>query len=55
MASMVKKAVIEVLLVDESVQATNRQIEKEIHEQLSRNLHAIPWAAKLEKVTVKGT
>jgi hypothetical protein len=50
---MVKKAVIEVLLGDESVQATNKEIESEIHEQLSQNLHVIPWAAKLEKVTVK--
>lgn len=51
---MVKKAIIEVLLVEESIQATNEEIENEIHEELSRNLHMIPWAATLEKVTVKG-
>lgn len=51
---MVKKAIIEVLLVEESVQVTNKDIEKEIHEHLSKNLQTIPWAATLEKVTVKG-
>jgi len=49
---MVKKAVIEVLLVEESAERMNEEVEREIFEELSKNLHAIPWAAKLEKVTV---
>lgn len=52
---MVKKAVIELILVEESAQRTNKEIEIEIHDQLSKNLHLIPWAATLEKVAVKGT
>jgi hypothetical protein len=51
-AIMVKKAVIEVLLVEESAERTNGEIEKEIREELSENLHVIPWAAKIEKTTV---
>jgi len=50
---MVKKCVIEVLLVEESAERMNKEIKDEITQELSRNLHAIPWAAKLEKVTVK--
>jgi hypothetical protein len=49
---MGKKAVIEVLLVEESTEKTNTEIEKEIREELSENLHVIPWAAKIEKTTV---
>jgi hypothetical protein len=49
---MVKKAVIEVLLVEESAEKMNEEIEKEIFEELSKNLQVIPWAAKIEKVTV---
>jgi hypothetical protein len=49
---MVKKAVIEVLLVEESAERMNEEVEREIFEELSKNLHVIPWAAKSEKVTV---
>jgi hypothetical protein len=49
---MVKKAVIEVLLVEESAERTNKEIEKEMMDELSENLHAIPWAARIEKTTV---
>lgn len=50
--SMVKKAVIEVLLVDESAKRLDGEIREEIFEELSKNLHVIPWAAKIEKVVV---
>jgi hypothetical protein len=50
--SMAKKAVIEVSLVRESAERTNKEIEKEIFEELLENLRMIPWAAKTEKVTV---
>jgi hypothetical protein len=49
---MVKKATIEVILVEESSGKTNKEIEKEISLELSENLHAIPWAAKIEKMTI---
>jgi len=49
---MAKKAVIEVSLVRESDERVNKEIEREIFEELSENLQAIPWAAKTEKVTV---
>ena len=47
-----KKAVIEVLLVEESAKRNNKEIEKEICDELSENLHIIPWAAKIERMTV---
>lgn len=51
---MVKKAVIEVSLVEESVEKTNKEIEEDIREELSENLHAIPWAARIEKMAITG-
>jgi len=51
---MVKKAVIEVLLVEESTERTNEDIKREICDELSENLHAIPWAVKIEKLAVTG-
>jgi hypothetical protein len=53
-ATMVKKAVIEVLLVEESTERTNEDIKREICDELSENLHAIPWAVKIEKLAVTG-
>jgi hypothetical protein len=50
---MVKKAVIEISLVEESTERPNEEIEKEIRQELSENLHVIPWAASIEKTTVK--
>jgi len=35
--------------VEESAERTNKEIEKEIRDELSENLHAIRWAAKIEK------
>jgi hypothetical protein len=51
---MVKKAVIEVSLVEESVEKTNKEIEEDMREELSENLHVIPWAARIEKMTIMG-
>ncbi len=39
---MTKKAIIEVMLVDESSEKTDKELQKEISTELSRNLHAIP-------------
>jgi len=48
-----KKAFITILLVKESEEKPNKEIEKEIFESLSKDLPRIPWLAKVEKVTVK--
>jgi hypothetical protein len=48
----VKKVTLEVILVEESSKKPNNEIEKEISSELSENLHVIPWAAKLEKMTI---
>jgi hypothetical protein len=50
---MTKKAVIEISLVEESSEKTNKKLEREIFEELSENTHLIPWAAKVEKTTIK--
>jgi hypothetical protein len=47
-----KKALIEVLLVEESAEKTDRELEKEIRDELSENTHVIPWAAKIERMQV---
>jgi hypothetical protein len=49
---MVKKAVIEISLVTESVESTNKKIVKEIFEGLSEDLPKIPWMKQVEKVEV---
>lgn len=49
---MPKKAIIAVSLVEESVEKSNEEIEKEIFEELSKGLPKIPWCKKVEKVTV---
>jgi hypothetical protein len=51
---VVKKAVIEVLLVEESVCEANEEIEDEVLEELLK-LSRDPWAAKIEKVTISST
>lgn len=48
-----KKAFITILLVEESEEKSNEEIEKEIFESLSKGSLRIPWLAKVEKVTVK--
>ncbi len=49
---MPKKAIIVIFLVKESVEKSNKEIEKEIFEELSKGLPKIPWCKKVEKVTV---
>ena len=49
---MVKKAVIEISLVEESAEKANKEIEKEIFNDLSEGRLVIPWCKKVEKVTV---
>jgi len=51
---MVKKAIIEVSLVDESHLTANREIEDEIALELTRNLQAVPWAERIDRIRVKG-
>ena len=47
-----KKAIIVVRLVKESLEKENSEIEKEITQQLTEDLPAIPWFESIEKVTV---
>ena len=49
---MVKKAVIVVSLVEESNEKPNREIEKEIMSELSKEPARISWLKKVEKVTI---
>lgn len=49
---MPKKAIIVISLVKESVEKSDKEIEKEIFEELSKGLPKIPWCKKVEKVTV---
>ena len=49
---MVKKAIIEVSLVEESARKANEELEKEIFNDLSEEDPIIPWCGKVEKVTV---
>ena len=52
---MTKKAVIVLSLVEQSVEKTNEEIEKEILEEFSRDPPRIPWLKNVEKVTVTDT
>ena len=52
---MTKKAVMVFLLVEQSVEKTNEEIEKEILEEVSRDPPRIPWLKNVEKVTVTDT
>jgi len=48
-----KKAVIVIQLVEEGREVPNEQIEKEIFEELSKELPKIPWMKKVESIEVK--
>lgn len=50
---MGKKVLITVSLVEESAGYSDEEIEREIYSELSKELHRIPWAKKIEKVTVE--
>jgi hypothetical protein len=47
-----KKVVIVFSLVNESAEAKNAEIEKDIMDELSEGI--IPWCKQLEKVIVEG-
>ena len=47
-----KKAVITILLVEESQEKSNEELQKEIFESLLKSLPMIPWFAQVEKVKV---
>ena len=49
---MNKRAIIEISLVEESVEKANEEIEKETFEELSKGLPKISWCKEVEKVTV---
>jgi len=49
---MGKKAVITIQLVEESVEKTNEEIEKDIIDELSTGEPKIPWFKSVEKVKV---
>jgi hypothetical protein len=49
---MVKKAIIEISLVEESSERTNDEIANEIFDDISEGSSVIPWCKKVEKVTV---
>ena len=49
---MHKKAVIVIRLVEESLEKTNEEIEKEILEELSTSEPKIPWFKSVEKITI---
>jgi hypothetical protein len=49
---MGKKVTIIISLVDESLESSNEEIQKEIFQELSKGTAGIPWCKKVEKVTV---
>jgi len=49
---MVKKAVIEISLVDECSEKTNNDIAGEIFNDLTKGRIIIPWCKQVEKVVV---
>jgi len=49
---MGKKAVIVISLIEESAEKSNREIEKEIMSELSKEPARIPWLKKVESVRV---
>jgi len=49
---MVKKAIIEISLVDESSERTNDEIASEIFDDISEGRIVIPWCKQVEKVAV---
>lgn len=52
---MGNKVTITVSLVEESSDYSDEEIEREIYSELSEELHKIPWAKKIENVTVESS
>jgi hypothetical protein len=49
---MVKKALIEISLVEESSEKTNGEIASEIFNEISEGRTVIPWCKQVDKVAV---
>ncbi|NIR87980.1 hypothetical protein GWO13_10705 [Candidatus Bathyarchaeota archaeon] len=49
---MVKKAVITILLVEESRERSNEELRKEIFDALSRAPAKIPWMKNVKQVEI---
>ena len=49
---MVKKAIIEISLVEESSERTNDEIASEIFDDISEGRIIIPWCKQVTKVAV---
>lgn len=49
---MTKKATIKILLVEECAERADEEVKNDILEELSKNIHVIPWAAKIENVKI---
>jgi hypothetical protein len=47
-----KKAVIVISLVEQSAKKSNKEIKKDILEELSKMPASIPWLRKVEKITI---
>jgi len=52
---MIRKALIEILLVEEAGERTNDEIGKEILKELTDSPTVIPWCGKVNKVVVVET
>jgi len=52
---MVKKAIIEVLLVPESLNKRSKEIENEILKEFQEGLLIIPYGDKIEKIKIVET
>ena len=49
---MVKKAIIEIFLVDECLGRKNNEIANEIFSEISEDRSLIPWCKQVDKVVV---
>ncbi len=50
-----KKAIIEITLVDESTGKGNEELENEIYKEISEGRTVIPWCKFVNEVTVSST
>ena len=49
---MVKKVIIEILLVPESLDKPSNEIKDEILKEFSEDFLRIPWSAEIEKIRI---
>ena len=52
MGQGMRRVIIVIRLVEEAVEESNEEIEKEIFDILSKDLPKIPWCKEVDKVTV---